>query len=428
MKFGLSRPSFYLKLKRRETMTTTEYINVDKSLQNLEDEVSQQNFEAVRDMIDHAAAEGIGESQQQRYVYAWKTILKKFAPKEFEIRGASQQEIKRIVAELNRSSYAEPTKHKFRCSIKKLYKIENGGNEHPEKVDFFSVHKNNKPTSVTRDDLFTKEELKRLLRSFTSTRDRAFTYVLYESAARPGELLSRNIGDFTTNGKGDFIFLEGAKGTPDRTNQLVRSGRPLREWIASHPLGGEPGDIEDSNAPLWVKTEQQACKNCGDIPRNHSEDCPYNADPADRMNYHGFARRFKDACKRAEIPKNKTRPYNLRHTRLTEVATFMGYEQLNKFAGWKPGSDRAKVYVHLNNDDVNKAIRQKYGLDSGENEDQNQKCSFCGAENENGHGECRNCGRPLSLQKDQKKEEKKHVLERLAELEEKGILDKLEQI
>jgi integrase/recombinase XerD len=87
------------------------------------------------------------------------------------------------------------------------------------------------------------------------------------------------------------------------------------------------------------------------------------------MNYDGFRRRFKDACERAEIPENKRTPYTLRHTRLTEVATFMGYEQLNKFAGWKPGSDRAKVYVHLNNDDVNRAIRDEYGLSGGEDED-----------------------------------------------------------
>lgn len=62
-----------------------------------------------------------------------------------------------------------------------------------------------------------------------SESDRPPTMVLYESAARPGELLTRNIVDFTSNEKGDFIFLEGEKGTPDRTNQLVRSGRTIRE-------------------------------------------------------------------------------------------------------------------------------------------------------------------------------------------------------
>jgi len=408
-------------------MTTTEYVNVSKALQNLEDEVSQENFEAVRDLINHCAAEGIGESQQQRHIYAWKTVLNKFAPEDFQIRGASEQELKTLVADLNRSDYAEATKHKFRCAVKKFYTVENRG-QAPEKIQFFSVHKSSKPTSVSREDLFTDGELKQLLRNFTNTRDRAFTYVLYESAARPGELLSRNIGDFTSNGKGDFIYLEGAKGTPDRTNQLVRSGRPLREWVASHPLGGEPGDIEDPNAPLWVKTEQQACKNCGEIPHHHTDSCNYEPDPSDRMKYDGFRRRFKKACEKADVPENKRTPYNLRHTRLTEVATFMGYEQLNKFAGWKPGSDRAKVYVHLNNDDVNRAIRDEYGLTGGEQEDQVKECPFCGAENEQVHGECRQCGRPLSLQEEKQREEKQDVLERLSELEEKGVLDKLEQL
>ncbi|MFA1610044.1 tyrosine-type recombinase/integrase [Halobellus rubicundus] len=408
-------------------MTTTEYINVSNALQNLEDEVSQENFEAVRDLINHAAAEGIGESQQQRYAYAWKTILDKFAPEDFVIDGASEQEIKNVVAALNRSDYAEATKHKFRCAVKKLYTAKNKG-QAPEKVQFFSVHKSNKPTSVSREDLFTEDELKQLVRSFTSTRDRAFTYVLYESAARPGELLSRNIGDFTSNEKGDFIYLEGAKGTPDRTNQLVRSGRPLREWIASHPLGGEPGDIEDPNAPLWVKTEQQQCSNCGEIPHHHDESCAYEPDLADRMKYDAFRRGFKNACEKADIPENKRTPYNLRHTRLTEVATFMGYEQLNKFAGWKPGSDRAKVYVHLNNDDVNRAIRDQYGLDSSTEEDQKIECSFCGSENQSQYSECRSCGRPLNLREEKSREEKQDVLEKLSELEENGVLDKLERL
>ena len=229
----------------------------------------------------------------------------------------------------------------MRAAIKKYYKVENNG-EHPEKVNFFSAH--SKVTStVGREDLFTKQELKRLFSSFVNTRDRAFTMVLYESAARPGELLSRNIGDFSTNGKGDFIFIKGSKRTPDRTNQLIRSGRVVREWIAQHPFGGELSDVEDPSAPLWVKTQQQQCRKCGDTPQTHGSDCLYERDLRDRWSYDSFRQRFLDPCERANIPRNKARPYNLRHTRLTEVATFMGYEQLNKFAGWKPGSDRAKV-------------------------------------------------------------------------------------
>jgi integrase len=411
-------------------MSSTQYVSVSNALENLEDQVSTENYNTIRSFINDAAAEGIGESQQERQIYALKTVLKKFAPEDFTLDGATEQELKNIVADLNRSDYAESTKAKIRGTLKKFYKVQNGGNEHPEKVEFFSVHKSRKEeNTISREDIFTKEELRELMRNFSNTRDRAFTITLYETAARPGELLNCSIGDFTTNGKGDFVYLEGLKGTPDRTNQLVRAGRTLREWIAHHPLGGEMGDIDDPSAPLWVKKEQQMCKKCGERVTQHDGSCSYEPDFREEMSYQAYRRRFKSACEKAGIPGNKRRPYNLRHTRLTEVATFMGYEQLNKFAGWVPGSGRAKVYVHLNNDDVNKAIRDKYNVETEvEEEDQSNTCPFCGTSNEPEFSECRDCGRPLSLEEQSKKEDKQEVLERLAELEEKGVLEKLEQL
>lgn len=409
-------------------MSSTEYVNVPRSLEILENQVSEENYKAVKEFINHSAAEGIGESQQQRLVYSLKTLLLKFTEPSFTLRNATEEDLKQAIAELNRSDYAESTKAKFRASIKKFYKIENDGT-HPEKVDFFSVHRSRKKSTVSRDDLFTKEELNDLFCNFNNVRDRAYTYVLYESGARPGELLNCSIGDVTSTEKGDFIYLEGLKGTPDRTNQLVRSGRPLREWISQHPFGGEAGNIKDSSAPLWVKIQQQKCKNCGESLKDHDDEvCEYEPDKRDEMNYAAYRRRFKDACEQAEIPENKQRPYNLRHTRLTEVATFMGYEQLNKFAGWKPGSDRAKIYVHLNNDDVNQSIREEYGLETEDSEQAKTACAFCGTENQSVHSECRTCGRPLSLKQETKQDQKQQILERLEELEQEGVLEKLKQL
>jgi len=408
-------------------MSTTQYVDINRTLDQLDETaIKPENVEAINEFVDHCAAEGISEVQQDRLVWSWKTLLQKYAPDGFQMKGASKSELKELLANVNRSDYAESTKVKFKTAVKKFYRIQNGGHEQPEKTRFFKVGKES--SSISREDLFTEDELKRLFRNFSNVRDRAFCMVLYESAARPGELLSRNIADFTSNGKGDFIYLEGLKGTPDRTNQLVRAGRAVREWLIQHPLGGEVGDFEDRSAPLWVKTEQQECVRCGEIPRNHGDGHPYESDIRDRVNYTGFYRRFKKACDAADIPENKSRPYNLRHTRLTEVATFMGYEQLNKFAGWKPGSDRAKIYVHLNNDDVNQAIREEYGLSGGDDEDQSRNCPFCGTENQSGHSECRNCGRPMSLEDQTKQEEKKQVLERLSQLEERGVLEKLGQL
>jgi integrase len=171
----------------------------------MEEEVDPENAVAIRDLINHQAAEDIGELQQHRQVYSLRMLLTKFAPDGFRLRDATQDELKELLANMNRSDYAENSKHKFRCTIKKFYKIENGGHEHPRKVKFISTNKKNE-TTWGREDIFTEDELQALFRNFLLTRDRAFTMMLYESAARPGALLSRNIGDFTANGKGDFIF------------------------------------------------------------------------------------------------------------------------------------------------------------------------------------------------------------------------------
>jgi integrase len=409
-------------------MSTTQHVNVERALNNLqESQLNSTNVEAIRSFIDHCAAEGMSEIRQDRLVSALKNLIIKVAPPGFELPGASEQELKRLIAALHRSDYKQSSQHTIKSGVKKFYRVEDGGHEEPEKTKFFSVDKPD--SSVSREDIFTKDELKQLFRGFSKTRDRAFTMMLYESAARPGEMLSRNIGDFTTNAKGDFIYLEGLKDTPDRTNQLIRAGRTVREWLAQHPLGGDLGDIQDPSAPLWVKSRQQQCKHCDELPRHHDDDrCVYEPDLGERMKYFGYLRRFKDACERAEIAENKRRPYNLRHTRLTEVATFMGYEQLNKFAGWVPGSSRAKIYVHLNSEDVNKAIREQYGLDGGSDEPKKQPCPFCDTVNQPKESECRRCGRPLSLRQQVKQEEKLSTVERLVELEEKGVLDKLDQL
>jgi integrase len=406
-------------------MSSTHYVNPERAIQDLKPDIHPENVAAIQEFMDSLAAEGLSATHQDRQVRAFKMLLTNFAPDGFRLQDATEDELKTLLARMNRSDYAESSKVKMKAGLKKFYKLENGG-DYPDKVTFFTVS-SKKDSTVTREDLFTEDELQRLFCSFNSTRDKAFTMVLYESAARPGELLSRNIADFTTNEKGDFIFLEGLKNTPDRTNQLIRSGRTVREWLSQHPLGGPMGQIEDPSAPLWVKTKKLACRHCGEIPRNHDDSvCTYEPDYGDRLPYDAFLRRFKDACEQADIPENKRRPYNLRHTRLTEVATFMGYEQLNKFAGWKPGSDRAKVYVHLNNDDVNQAIRDEYGLSGGEDEQQDVDCPFCGASNQASYAECRNCGRPLSLE--QQVDQQTDVLERLNELEEKGVLEKLEEL
>lgn len=71
-------------------MSTTQYVDVNQSLQNLEEtEISAENITAIKAFVDHCAAEGINEVQQERLVRFWKTLQQKFAPNGFQMNGTS---------------------------------------------------------------------------------------------------------------------------------------------------------------------------------------------------------------------------------------------------------------------------------------------------------------------------------------------------
>lgn len=401
-------------------MPSTETRNLDKYISDFRDEpeIADEDKEAVMELVNALAAEGAGPSRQRKYIYALKSVLNRFAPEDFHLLEASEKELRTVMAELYRSDLSDHTIKDISVCLKKFYRVHNGG-ECPDKAEFIQTTQD-KPTTVTREDLFTESEINKLMAGFKNLRDKAFAMTLYESAARPGELLHCSIADVEFNQKGDFIHLEGAKGTPDRTNQLIEAGQYLRQWIRYHPAGGDVHEPKDSSAPLWIKTEQTSCTNCGTTRRSHKEDGCEEYEPMEyeRFNYTAFYRNFKRACDRAEIGDH--RPYDFRHTRITEVSKFMSHEQLCKFAGWVPGSDRAKVYVHLTNDDVNEAIREEYGL-SASSQDQEVECRFCGMINPPDRSDCQRCRRPLSLEKKSQKDSLQQAVDLVNEVEDGGI-------
>ena len=386
--------------------------------------ISPTNKEAILQFIDYCAAEGLTRSQQRKHLYSFFTIFKKFAPEAFELRNAPEDQIKEIMAAIYRSDYAEWTKVMFGQTLNKFYRIENDGIV-PKKCRFIRTSPK-RPKAVTREDLYTKEELEAIFRSTNNIRDLALFRTLYETGARPAEILLTRIGDVTFNEKGDFIFIHGVKNTPDRTIQLIEAGIVLREWIKRHPKGRNVHNPIDTSAPLWVKMEQNRCANCGVEPNMHERyGCNhYVPVEVERMKYAAAVRAFKQACKRAGVNKRNNKLYNLRHTRITEACMFMSHEQLCKFAGWAPGSDRVRVYSHLISEDVNQAIRKHYNIGT-EKEQEFITCPICGQRNPPGSLECRNCKRPLSLESKAKLDQLSEAVKLIAELQEEGKLEGL---
>ena len=386
-------------------------------------DLSTTNKQAILEFIDHCAAEGLTRSQQRKHLYSFWAVLGKFAPKGFELRDAPEEQLKVIMAAIYRSEYAEWTKVMFGQTLNKFYRIENDGIV-PKKCRFIRTSpKRHRP--VRREDLYTKEEVEAIFRSANSIRDLALFQMFYETGARPAEVILARIGDVTFD-RGDRVFIHSIKNTPDRTIQLVEAGSALRQWIKRHPKGGNPHNPVDPSAPLWIKLEQNRCENCGVEPNQHANHGCSNYVPCEieRMKYAGVDRCFKKACKRAGVNKRNNKLYNFRHTRITEACMFMSHEQLCKFAGWAPGSDRVMVYSHLISEDVNQAIREHYGIGAADTVEP-VACPTCGQMNPVDTPECRRCKRPLNLKSATELDEVRDAVRFIAELKEQGQLDAL---
>lgn len=405
------------------TEDLTRYLKYFERLEN----ISPENKQAVYWFLDECAAEGLSEGRQRKYLFGFITLLRKFVSRETNLSKATESQLKTIVAAIHRSSYTEATQCFLKQCLKKFYKLRNGGT-FPKKVDFIKTTEKKKAI-IKKEDLYTPQEIRQIINRLRSIRDRAFVMVQYESAARTGEMLNSVLADVWFDERGDFIRLHGLKGTPDRVIQLVESGFYLKEWIRSHPAGGDPMHIRDPSAPLWVKLEQFVCKHCGQRKTRHSKRiCPaYEPLEVERMTRRTILKNFELACLKAGIRKRSYRLYNLRHSRITEVAKFLSHEQLCKFAGWKPGSGQFHVYVHLDSEDVNQAIRKQYGMGQ-EAEKQPIICKICWQKNDPERSECLRCRRPLKIEalvENRKVDEVREALRVLAELQEQGKLEEL---
>ncbi len=280
---------------------------------------------------------------------------------------------------------------------------------HDIKHDFdlkkLKLPKLSKIQTVTVKDIYKTEELAAIFRACTNSRDRAMIEVLYESAARSGELLSMNFDDIEFNGgpTGCSITVEGKTGT--RLIPLRHCVPALKAWMNVHPVG---------KGNVWIS-----------LNNGHEK--------LTRQKLHYIVR---TTLKAAGIKDKKRIVHMFRHTRITEYVRrgILG-PMLVKLVGWK-NSDMEKVYVHLNTDDVENEVAFKMYDDLEMDEKAKPsllmgtlKCPSCGEDGIMDTNYCPSCGYPLTAEGVEKREEKttlsdsvkselSEIKERMAALEE----------
>lgn len=278
-------------------------------------------------------ASGKGKSLSNRLNYA-KVLgdLGKACPKPYE-----EMAKKDLVEFLASKDMAESTRQLHAIVLKRffrwLYGLPKG--QYPEQVSWMEVGSSR--SKVTKSDLVTGDELKRMIAMSPNSRDRAVVAVLWESAFRLGEFLGLNVGDVEEKPYGFALTVRISK-TETRTVPIVQTAIYLAQWLNSHPSRDDP------RAPLWMSF---ATNTFGQRIKGGAA-------------LNGILKR---AAKLAGVEK-RVHAHLLRHSRLTNLVKLdMRESALRGYAGWTPGSKMPGVYVHLSGVDIEKAALRTSGVE-----------------------------------------------------------------
>jgi site-specific recombinase XerD len=356
--------------------------------------IIKENKKLLLNFHKFCVAEGLSPARTTRCLYALEVFAEWIKKKDF--RKCKKKDIIDLVATLEKSDYAYTTKQEMKITLRKFFKWLRGKDECPKEVKWFKCYRTLSNRKLP-EELLSENEVKALIDSANSARDKALIAVLYESGVRVGELLSLKMKNINFDEYGAQLLVDGKTGM--RQVRIIASVPYLTEWINEHPQKDNP------DTPLWLLEKKIKELTHNDIQR--------------------ILRKIK---KKSGI-KKMTNAHNFRHSRATFLASFLTDAQMKEYFGWAQSSKMASVYIHMNGKNVDNALLKlnnvKLKEDEKGKEETNftqKKCGRCGEINMPTDKFCFKCGMVLDkktmeeiLEKDVEREKADRVLDKLIE-------------
>ena len=198
----------------------------------------------------------------------------------------------------------------------------------PDNTFFKKIKSKRSKKYLPAEAMITPEEAMKILAQARCQRDRALIFLMWDSAARLGELLNMRKKDVTFDQDGGTITVFGKTG--ERIVRIVDSIPDLQLWFRHHQ-----GNLNDY---LFC------------LPNGK------------QLTSHGAQNIVGRAAKRAGVEKN-IHPHLFRHSKITAL-TRMGMTEmeLRIYAGWSGDSQMPATYIHLSGRDVQDKILDLAGV------------------------------------------------------------------
>jgi integrase/recombinase XerD len=334
-----------------------------------EERITDHNRRLILRFVGDLQAEGISELRTSKYLHLLRQLTIRFSKNLDKVTPA---DTRRIVAEINRSDYADWSKNDYKITLKRFYKWLRKLPDQREPPETSWIRTGHPKNGMLPEELLTEDDVTKLAKNSENSRDHAFVLCVYETGGRIGELLNLRRKHVQFDNIGAALIFSGKTG--DRRVRVITAAPALSHWLNDHPS-------DDSEAPLWTIV--------GD--KHHGEPLLYDS-----------ARALLQRLARKAGVKKKVNPQTFRHSRASYLANHFTEQQLEQYLGWTQGSRMPGTYVHLSGRDTDSAILKMHGLNK-EEEKQKTKltirtCPRCQQLNDPTVRFCAKCGLPLEIE------------------------------
>jgi len=334
----------------------------------------------IENFILELKAQGISNRRINYYLNVFKRIKEAIGKDLPE----NNEDVTKVLAYIEQLPYKHNTKITYKKCFKKFLRWLNKKHGYNFDLDF---KVGDYRPAVTEKDLFTEEEVQKLVNATDNVKFKFAIMFLYESGVRVGELLNIKIGDIKLNDRYATIEIFQQKTKEKKVVFCFLSFPYLLKLLHQHPFRNNP----DAYLLLTENNE--------------------------KYEINAFEHIIKKIFKKAGV--RWRRLHNFRHTRATQLLREnTSAEIVKKLMGWKK-LEMLKVYSHLTYEDVENLLKQKYGLNEQKVEQRTIICPNCGFVNFANAERCQVCNFKLKL--DVKEVEELKLKEEILELLDKAL-------
>ncbi|MFA7122102.1 MAG: tyrosine-type recombinase/integrase [Bacilli bacterium] len=331
--------------------------------------ITPEDARVIREFIGTAQGEGLSPARI-RALTSKLVSMRRYIP---PYPGITYPQLMQGVGALRTGHYAQSTVQESLKVLKKFVRflMEYGYTEITEAQLKKIRIENRYEIDLTPSDILTKEEVIKLIQACRNPRDRALIALTYESGGRISEVCDLRWKDITIEETG--IAITTRKNTKKEKRRYIRCVwcRPyVAEWLSNYPVQPVP-----DSTPVFVTEQLKSIR------------------------YGVYRHQFNRILKRSGIEKKITL-HDLRHARVTHLSAEGLSESVIKLMIWGDvGTSMLGRYQHLSNQDIDRQVRELYGLadkNAAPDPMEPRQCNRCYLVNKPDAMYCNRCGAPLT--------------------------------